>query len=604
MTRAEHLGEMRMVDHYRKRTKGLLTSTLNHIHTQTLTLNSLPNHTPSDHEFIQRLMDDPHITIKPADKNLGLAMVDTSWYNTELTRMLSDTITYQPVDTVTSIPDLKVRLLKHLQSIARKHEETIREWKPDTAEQTLKYLRNSMTVESTDIPGIYLLIKVHKPKGLCGRPIVPATKWITTPASVVVDHFLQEIFKNAHIPWIVKDTKSLVNELEGLKIPSRTGVFLTADIASLYTNIDTKMGLELVEQFLVEQSVPPSRIKFIMDLLTFVMTNSYLRFCDTVYIQIDGTAMGTATAPTYANIVVYMLEKKILERFKQQVFLYKRYLDDVLVYVEPSAADPFKIALNSLHPKLIFEFAGDDKEATFLDLTLYKGRRFHQQDIFDFRVHQKSMNLYLYIPYHSFHTEAMKRSFIQTELMRYIRNSSDRDQYVVIKKLFYQRLRDRGYPVHFLDVIFQSVFYVDRKYFLLPAQQLLDHPDIHTHPPQSACLLRRLRRAEHQQQTEQRLKASSVNSLTSSPPPVFIIPYTPVSHNIPTRTILTCHWELLEIAAGLVKPIIAYQSMPNIMKLLVYAKAKRNERQRRSAIDGGSQQKIMVPLLGSGSDGI
>ena len=36
------------------------------------------------------------------------------------------------------------------------------------------------------------------------------------------------------------------------------------------------------------------------------------------------------------------------------------------------------------------------------------------------------MNLYLYIPYNSFHTDAMKRSFIQTELMRYIRNSSDR----------------------------------------------------------------------------------------------------------------------------------------------------------------------------------
>lgn len=598
MSRSEFFCEMKLLDTYRSFTKKLLVSTLNQPHNQSLTLKSRPNHTSSDHVFLQRLMDDPHITIKPADKNLGLAMVDTSWYNAELNRMLSDISTYQPVDTSMSISDLKVRLLLQLQTIAKTNERTIKEWQPDTADQTLRYLRDSMSLFTTDIPGIYLLIKVHKPKGLCGRPIVPATKWITTPASVVVDHLLQEIFKKANIPWIVKDTKSLVNELEGMKMPSRTGVFLTADIASLYTNIDTKMGLELVRQFLIELSIPPSHIFFIMDLLTFVMNNSYLHFCETVYLQIDGTAMGTATAPTYANIVVYMLEKKVLERFKQQVYMYRRYLDDVVVYVEPSAADAFKLALNSLHSKLIFEFAGDDKEATFLDLTLYKGNRFHHHQLFDFRVHQKNMNLYLYIPYHSFHTDAMKRSFIQTELMRYIRNSSDRDHYVDIKKMFYQRLRGRGYPIHFLDVIFESIFYVDRKYFLVPSEELLNHPDIHDDPPRSACLLRRLTRAKQQQQTLEWLKTCSISPSQSSQPPIFIIPYTPVSHIVRTRHILTRHWATLETAAGLVKPIIAYQSLPNIMKLLVYAKAKRHEKHTRFAIGGGSQRKKMEPVTG------
>ena len=78
----------------------------------------------------------------------------------------------------------------------------------------------------------YLLIKVHKPKGLCGRPIVPCTRWITTPASVLVDHLLQEIVKKANIPWLVKDTKSFVNELEHKRVHQRDGVFVTADIAS------------------------------------------------------------------------------------------------------------------------------------------------------------------------------------------------------------------------------------------------------------------------------------------------------------------------------------------------------------------------------------
>jgi hypothetical protein len=35
------------------------------------------------------------ITIKSADKNLGLVMVDTSWYEEEPKRMLSDRVTYK-----------------------------------------------------------------------------------------------------------------------------------------------------------------------------------------------------------------------------------------------------------------------------------------------------------------------------------------------------------------------------------------------------------------------------------------------------------------------------------------------------------------------------
>ena len=45
---------------------------------------------------MHRLIEDDSITIKPADKNLGLVLVDTSWYDQELTRMLQDRQTYVP----------------------------------------------------------------------------------------------------------------------------------------------------------------------------------------------------------------------------------------------------------------------------------------------------------------------------------------------------------------------------------------------------------------------------------------------------------------------------------------------------------------------------
>lgn len=571
---------------YLRRTTELLRRSAELNHNRQLVRHARSNHNQNDTQFLDRLMDDPSITIKPADKNLGMALVDTQWYITELQRMLSDKITYQPfnhsrivkgVIRPYSIQQLQTELLTNLQQLCKFHANSFTLWNSLYAESVLKFLTRSVTASTCLLPTIYLLIKVHKPSGLCGRPIVPSTHWLTTPPSVVVDHLLQEVVRKADIKHIVKDTKSFVVELENTIVPSADGIFITADIASLYTNIDTEMGLQLVRQFLVDCEVNATHISLIMDLLTFVMKNSYLQFRDKIYHQIDGTAMGTAAAPIYANIVVYMLEKNVIREMEQSVFLYRRFLDDVFAYIHPTAASEFMLRMNMLHPKLRFDFVTHPTESAFLDLRIHKGARFQTSRIFDLSVHQKKMNLYLYIPFHSFHTDAMKRSFIQTELMRYIRNSSDRKEYAQLKQTFFQRLRDRGYPSSFLVPIFDSIHYQDRCFFLSNTAELLQHPLRQTQPPMSLCLQRRI----------QRLQESQVKSGISSPPAVFIIPYSPLSRVLPTRSILTKYWELVQEALDgdspaprTPKPIIAYQSESSLLKKLVFQRANRLEKKR------------------------
>ena len=334
--------------------------------------------------FIRRVMEDHTITCKPADKNLGLVFIDTLWYDTELKRMLSDTNTYTKYSGTIiikgktikcSIEQLKTRLFDQMQTLVRTHTPTIVAWDRELSDQIIKYLNGKITRKGAAIPGIYGLVKVHKPR-LSMRPIVPCTRWITTPASVAVDHLLQDIVRRAAIPWIVKDTKSLVNELEATALPTHDAVFVTADIASLYTNIDTTMGLECVRQFLIEQQVSPDLIRLIMDLLGFVMHNSYLSFKGQVYHQIDGTAMGTACAPTYANIIVYMLERKVIADLQSAIHLYRRFLDDVFAFIEADRVAEFQQRMNTLHPKLKFEFVSHPTEAVFLDLVIHKGTRF------------------------------------------------------------------------------------------------------------------------------------------------------------------------------------------------------------------------------------
>ena len=201
-----------LLDRYFRSTLELLTASASLDHHRQLVRHQRINHSPHDVAFLRRLMTDASITIKPADKNLGMCLVDTDWYNAELKRMLSDRVTYKPFNLLDadgrpcSPHKLQERIFRELKAIASDHTRTLESWHPQLADQALKYLTHTTTTDKCKVPDIYLLIKVHKASGLSGRPIVPSTNLLTTPASVLVDHLLQEVFRDARIPHIVKDT--------------------------------------------------------------------------------------------------------------------------------------------------------------------------------------------------------------------------------------------------------------------------------------------------------------------------------------------------------------------------------------------------------------
>jgi hypothetical protein len=64
-----------------------------------------------------------------------------------------------------------------------------------------------------------------------------------------------------------------------------------------------------------------------MDLLNWVLSYNYCTFEDKAYLQIEGTAMGTPVATSYANIFLYGIEHKLLTKYKPTN--YKRHIDDI-----------------------------------------------------------------------------------------------------------------------------------------------------------------------------------------------------------------------------------------------------------------------------------
>src|SRR5690348_7984431 len=98
---------------------------------------------------------------------------------------------------------------------------------------------------------------------------------------------------------------------------------ITADVTSLYTIIPHKDGIKYVETLLSEIGHP---YRFILvDFLHIIMHNNFFKFNNQYYHQLKGTAMGTACAPAYAN----MLERDIVEKFKKIMWMYVRFLDDL-----------------------------------------------------------------------------------------------------------------------------------------------------------------------------------------------------------------------------------------------------------------------------------
>jgi hypothetical protein len=427
-----------------------------------------PNFSSHTVKALQKLITrDNDILVKPADKNLGLVMLKKSWYIEEGRRQLSDASTYAKVPSTAGL----VKSLVEQRRTLIAHYAARPELQDLLTGQLLRFL-SSPTEEELTFPEFHHLPKVHKDK-LAGRPIVPSYAWVTSSCSILLDDLLQPLVANLS-SWILRDSKQLLRELARVELPTHgEQVWLvTADISSMYTNIPTELGIqamfELAQDFYAGEEV---KAELIADLTRFVLSNSYLAFQGEVYHQVQGTAMGTACAPTYANLFVAQLEWDSLlndDDRPDSLLCYKRYIDDVLAIVkgDRSEVDRFIAKLNTLLPGvLVFVAEASTEGIPFLDayIMLEPDPKAPANRILHTKVYQKPLNSYQYIPWSSFHPESVKLSLVKGELLRYVRLSSRFQDYQEVVLHFWKRLRARGYPIRWLRKAFSAVRYDDAR---------------------------------------------------------------------------------------------------------------------------------------------
>lgn len=424
------------------------------------------NFNNDEYQILQNILKDNSIVVTSSDKNLGLSIVDRSWYNNEIQRQLSDSSTY--VKKEPNLPEIR-NLLREV-------------FKERTGQSKIileKYLFSKAA--NPKAPMFYVIPKIHK-SPLLGRPIVPSHSWITSPASEILDFILRSAIHAC--PFVLNDSRDLVIELDKLKI-TQNFLLVTADFTSLYTNINLDdlrrsivafLNIDARNDFVLDSSNPLSQpVVIAARLMDIVLKNNYFKDPENSwYHQIKGIAMGTSAAPSLANIYLHKLESKVIARSKVKPLFYKRYIDDLMMLwpaTEEAELNNFLNLFTEIAPSITFSsVVVDSTSINFLDLVIFKGERFISKNILDIKVHQKELNKYLYIPFNSFHSHSLKKGFIKAELIRYIRNSSSFENYVAIRNLFFERLRARGYPATTLVEWFTQVTFADRESFLQPKE--------------------------------------------------------------------------------------------------------------------------------------
>ena len=232
------------------------------------------------------------------------------------------------------------------------------------------------------------------------------------------------------IDSFILNSFSLVYDLKDLRVHDGA-LLVTLDVQSLYLSIPIHLGVQAVDWALslCSDTIQSHKTAFIVRVLHWLLTNNYLEYGGRFYHQKHGTAMGTPVAPPYAIIFMgYLKQKKLWPRWPlAKPIIYKRYIDDIFfVWQHPLAAlRQFVRLFNSIFPEIKVTGHFSLTRIDFLDLVIYKHlSHFWETNLLDTMTHAKELNSYLYIPYTSWHSQAMFTAWVKAEIQRHARNNS------------------------------------------------------------------------------------------------------------------------------------------------------------------------------------
>ena len=211
----------------------------------------------------------------------------------------------------------------------------------------------------------------------------------------------------------------------------------------MYTNIDTFYAVNAIKRFLERQEqFQHHPLAAIIDAIEIIMNNNVFQFGDCFFHQRTGTAMGTPPACCYATIYYAVRENYLLQKYSDNLFFYRRYIDDIFgIWIPNNPALSFEdFAKDLKYHKLRWETNEPSPSVVFLDMVITI-----KNNTITTKLYEKILNLYLYISPFSSHSPGVLSGLIIGNILRIYHLCSESSVRQNYYQKFFLRLRARGY---------------------------------------------------------------------------------------------------------------------------------------------------------------
>jgi hypothetical protein len=260
----------------------------------------------SNIEILRRIKKERKLMITSTDKGLGPAIMEIKQYITRgLADHLLNTTNYRELamEEALLINETNFRWICE-RFLDYPEKGTVTKNEKLFFERTLfgDRIRGIMYLNKyLQLPYFYILPKVHKTPWAT-RPVVSGVPTVMEPLSKWVDIQLQRV---VHLcPAYTMDSWQFFNDIKDLK-DLKGYTLVTADAKAMYCNINTDHAIDTIKEwFALHRHELPKNFPttLILESIDRLMEYNVFTFGSRLFIQENGTAMGTNSACMYATI--------------------------------------------------------------------------------------------------------------------------------------------------------------------------------------------------------------------------------------------------------------------------------------------------------------